>query len=181
MGEIPQKKYHISDDGKVYRVNEDGSFTEMGNIEDSFSDKKSIDVGNSGLKNKESTNTSNFKNTVVTRKKIGWILLLILLVGAGIGIFIFLNNSSIHNDNSGIDSIYPTLSTPDNATVVECAEETAQEVTVVECAEEAAQEVTKVECAEEAPQKTNSDVAQGGGTILTCPPNLKRKPLKRQR
>lgn len=33
MGEI-QKKYHIGDDGKVYRVNEDGSFTEMGNIED---------------------------------------------------------------------------------------------------------------------------------------------------
>ncbi len=26
-------KYHISDDGNIYRVNEDGSFTSMGNVE----------------------------------------------------------------------------------------------------------------------------------------------------
>lgn len=33
MGENP-KKYHITDDGDIYRVNEDGSFTSMGNAED---------------------------------------------------------------------------------------------------------------------------------------------------
>lgn len=33
MGQQPNK-YHISDDGKVYRINEDGSFTSVGNIED---------------------------------------------------------------------------------------------------------------------------------------------------
>ena len=27
-------KYHMTDDGKVYRVNEDGSFTSIGNVED---------------------------------------------------------------------------------------------------------------------------------------------------
>ena len=32
MGENP-KKYHVTDDGDVYRVNEDGSFTSMGNAE----------------------------------------------------------------------------------------------------------------------------------------------------
>lgn len=33
MGQGP-KKYHISDDGQVYRINDDGSFTSVGNIED---------------------------------------------------------------------------------------------------------------------------------------------------
>lgn len=32
MGQV-QNKYHISDDGKVYKVNDDGSFTSMGNVE----------------------------------------------------------------------------------------------------------------------------------------------------
>ncbi|MCM1449481.1 MAG: hypothetical protein NC082_04010 [Clostridiales bacterium] len=32
MGENP-KKYHVTDEGTVYRVNEDGSFTEMCNVE----------------------------------------------------------------------------------------------------------------------------------------------------
>jgi len=33
MGLQPNK-YHISDDGNVYRVNEDGSFSEVGNVQD---------------------------------------------------------------------------------------------------------------------------------------------------
>lgn len=32
MGDLP-KKYHVTDEGTVYRVNEDGSFTEMCNVE----------------------------------------------------------------------------------------------------------------------------------------------------
>lgn len=32
MGQTP-KKYHVSDDGQIYRINKDGSFTNMGNIE----------------------------------------------------------------------------------------------------------------------------------------------------
>ncbi len=34
MGQLNPNKYHISDDGKVYRINEDGSFTELGNAEE---------------------------------------------------------------------------------------------------------------------------------------------------
>lgn len=42
MGQLPKKyhihkKYHISDDGDVYRVNDDGSFTALGNIEEGLS------------------------------------------------------------------------------------------------------------------------------------------------
>lgn len=33
MGQQPNK-YHISNDGKVFRINEDGSFTSVGNVED---------------------------------------------------------------------------------------------------------------------------------------------------
>ncbi|MDE6339206.1 MAG: hypothetical protein K2K97_05400 [Muribaculaceae bacterium] len=33
MGETPNKKYHITEDGDVYKVNDDGSFTSMGNAE----------------------------------------------------------------------------------------------------------------------------------------------------
>lgn len=33
MGQQPNK-YHISDEGIIYRVNEDGSFTSVGNVED---------------------------------------------------------------------------------------------------------------------------------------------------
>lgn len=33
MGQQPNK-YHITDDGKVFRINDDGSFTSVGNIED---------------------------------------------------------------------------------------------------------------------------------------------------
>ena len=33
MGQLPNK-YHMTEDGMVYRVNEDGSFTSIGNVED---------------------------------------------------------------------------------------------------------------------------------------------------
>ena len=34
MGELNSKKYHITDEGKVFRVNNDGTYTELGNAED---------------------------------------------------------------------------------------------------------------------------------------------------
>lgn len=33
MGDTP-KKYHITDNGDIYKVNDDGSFTSMGNAVD---------------------------------------------------------------------------------------------------------------------------------------------------
>ncbi|MDE6278281.1 MAG: hypothetical protein K2M06_09280 [Muribaculaceae bacterium] len=33
MGQVNHNKYHFTDDGRIYRVNDDGSFTSMGNVE----------------------------------------------------------------------------------------------------------------------------------------------------
>lgn len=41
-----QGKYHISKDGKVYRINEDGTFTELGNAEDLTKPKNNIVTNN---------------------------------------------------------------------------------------------------------------------------------------
>lgn len=41
-----QGKYHISKDGKVFRINEDGSFTELGNAEDLEKSKINIVTNN---------------------------------------------------------------------------------------------------------------------------------------
>ena len=37
-----QKKYHITKEGKVFRINEDGSFTELGNAEDLTKSKNNL-------------------------------------------------------------------------------------------------------------------------------------------
>ena len=37
-----QSKYHVSTDGKVYRINDDGSFTELGNAEDLNNPKQEV-------------------------------------------------------------------------------------------------------------------------------------------
>lgn len=36
MGQIDNKKYHITDDGKIFRINPDSTFTELGNIENDY-------------------------------------------------------------------------------------------------------------------------------------------------
>lgn len=44
MGETP-KKYHVTDEGDVFRINEDGSFTSMGNAEKMYEPKGGDAVG----------------------------------------------------------------------------------------------------------------------------------------
>lgn len=44
MGQMPNR-YHITDDGKVFRVNEDGSFSEIGDV-NKLQSKQSINAGN---------------------------------------------------------------------------------------------------------------------------------------
>lgn len=50
MGQQPNK-YHISDDGKIYRINEDGSFTELGNANDLNTPKEGNKPDGSGANN----------------------------------------------------------------------------------------------------------------------------------
>lgn len=54
MGEIP-KKYHITDNGDIYKVNDDGSFTSMGNAE------QYIEVPKNNLPESNPTSPSNSK------------------------------------------------------------------------------------------------------------------------
>ena len=61
MGQLPNK-YHITDEGKVFRINDDGSFTKVGNIED--------------IETKPSDNESEIKTSVgkvqVDPPKVSW-------------------------------------------------------------------------------------------------------------
>lgn len=64
MGQKPNK-YHISDDGIIYRINDDGSFTSVGNIDD-IEKKQTV---NTTVKTHPST--SNRKKSHNT-ENIGW-------------------------------------------------------------------------------------------------------------
>lgn len=64
MGQQPNK-YHMTDDGKVYRVNEDGSFTSIGNVEDL--DKKTSTPSSDKM---PPIPTPNVKTTSTT--EVGW-------------------------------------------------------------------------------------------------------------
>lgn len=84
MGETP-KKYHVTEDGDVYRINEDGSFTSMGNAENiskSTQPDKDSQASNSAneLYKDSQIKLLNRHNSIINRFMF-W-LLFILLVGA---------------------------------------------------------------------------------------------------
>lgn len=58
-------KYHISDDGKIYRINDDGSFTSVGNFDEI--EKKPLDntVNNLSEAPFASTMPGSFFNRIV--------------------------------------------------------------------------------------------------------------------
>jgi len=83
MGENP-KKYHITDDGDVYRVNEDGSFTSMGNAENIYDPKfeEASVFKQSSMPSSDSAPVKPFAKSNYSRRL--WlysILFLILIVG----------------------------------------------------------------------------------------------------
>ncbi len=80
MGQQPNK-YHISDDGNVYKINEDGSYTLIGNIE--TIERK---ISANPINNIDPNLTSNIKTSKsvkLKRKKRNyiwlWITMLVLL------------------------------------------------------------------------------------------------------
>lgn len=87
MGQQP-KKYHVTDEGIVYRVNEDGSFTEMGNAEE-FSDST---LNSSHRENK--TISKNDNQHSVNQNKYSWfkksIFVIITLLIAVFLVFYFI-------------------------------------------------------------------------------------------
>lgn len=97
MGQEP-KKYHVSDDGKVYRVNEDGSFTELGNAENLPG------TGDSGM-----ITQSNTSVEIVSPKR-GWFArwgkYAVAIIGffVGIGLFVVSQNNGSTIIGNGLDS-----------------------------------------------------------------------------
>lgn len=76
MGQV-QNKYHISNDGSVYKVNEDGSFTSMGNVENRNT------LGNNQRNNSDESQTSfdqNVEKNIWWKKEGLWIKVLFYVV-----------------------------------------------------------------------------------------------------
>lgn len=113
MGQQP-KKYHISDDGKVYRVNDDGSFTELGNIEESFSntqnnpvtepDKSSATapppVGSATDYYACDYNEEFEEKPRRGRKIVKWFIALLFLAAIGVAVAYFIEVNRYHYDNT---------------------------------------------------------------------------------
>lgn len=99
MGQV-QNKYHVSKNGKVYRVNEDGSFTELGNAED---------LNKTKLKPQKSEITK-----AKSSKSLWAILSLAIIVIIALSIFAFFsyNNSynNYNNESSSDSTSYEVIS-----------------------------------------------------------------------
>lgn len=78
-----QGKYHVSKDGKVYRINEDGSFTELGNAEDLNKPKQ------------ESSKTNHPKRNSY---KPLWIILAVIVIALIGFVILWIASSNSHND-----------------------------------------------------------------------------------
>lgn len=70
------KKYHTSDNGRIYRINDDGSYTEIGNVN-----------------NLTKETTSEVKNS----KKINWIKLIGGIIGLVLGTILLYNSGGIYS------------------------------------------------------------------------------------
>lgn len=110
MGDNP-KKYHVTDDGDVYRINDDGSFTSMGNAEHmSTSNPKEADASSSDF----STNDRPIK-PFSKKNRIGiafGVITCVLLFG-GIGLLYILNQPETSNipiaDTFSADTVVPSI------------------------------------------------------------------------
>ena len=95
MGEN-SKKYHVTDEGDVYRINDDGSFTSMGNAEKM---SNSIQTEEAVQPSPELSFQDEPIKPYIKRKRrglvIGGIILLFLL--GGISLFYLFNNPQISN------------------------------------------------------------------------------------
>ncbi len=82
MGQQP-KKYHIANDGSIYKVNDDGSFTLVGNIDDidKLHSKSSVDAISS--KSASIGKTSDNINKGWLKRNYNWLWLTTLVIFIG--------------------------------------------------------------------------------------------------
>lgn len=112
MGENP-KKYHVTDDGDVYRVNEDGSFTSMGNAENMSSATQTEQTKSQSPK--PSSIDKPIKPFIEKKHRglvIGVIISVFLLGGSSL--FYLLNSQKISNiskeDGLSLDAVAQSVS-----------------------------------------------------------------------
>ncbi|MBD5211389.1 MAG: TonB family protein [Bacteroidales bacterium] len=141
MGENP-KKYHVTDEGDVYRINEDGSFTSMGNAEKM-----------SGTNQAEDTISRSTEPSAVDKpikpfvgKKhrglvVGVVISLFLLVG--ISLF-YLLNSHKRSIISGEEALYADTIPISEESLVENERQITEEQSIISM-EDSISEVTKTE------------------------------------
>lgn len=94
MGQQPNK-YHVTDDGKVFRINPDGSFTEMGNAEDLNALEQRKQAMARKLQAEYESHSSH--------AWVWWLVAIIVFVGAFIGAMAFIQN---RHDNYKSSSHY---------------------------------------------------------------------------
>jgi len=83
MGQLNPNKYHISDDGKVYKINEDGSFISVGNIEDIEKKPSGNPVNNIPPIPSTSKSTSSLVEVGWWKRNYNWLWITILIVFIG--------------------------------------------------------------------------------------------------
>ncbi len=90
MGNLEGKKYHITDEGDVYRINDDGSFTSMGNAENISENSPRTPRGlDSQDTDTEKKPTKAFPEKKKSRKYL-WIFACAFLLIVGVGmLFLF--------------------------------------------------------------------------------------------
>ena len=95
MGENP-KKYHVTDEGDVYRINDDGSFTSMGNAEKM---SNSIQTEEAVQPSPELSFQDEPIKPYVKRKRRGFVIggIILLFLLGGIGLFYLFNNPQTSN------------------------------------------------------------------------------------
>ncbi len=121
MGDNP-KKYHITDDGDVYRINEDGSFTSMGNAENISTSAESTSDDNIYSNEKSGQPAyvykKNDKGLIVGYKKsknrfiVALLIGLIIIGGIGLSYLLYDNTETTYNQNTNMSYSTDTVITP---------------------------------------------------------------------
>lgn len=142
MGEIP-KKYHVTDDGDVYRINEDGSFTSMGNAE------KMSSINPAEMPISQSTEPSSNDKPIkpLIEKKhrglvVGVIISLFLL--GGISLYYLLNSQNMSNISKEAPSLDTIVQSISKEALVENEQQITKEQSVIS-QDNSQSEITKTE------------------------------------
>lgn len=143
MGDTP-KKYHITDNGDIYKVNDDGSFTSMGNAEKMSSTNQTEKTISQSTE--PSADDKPIKPLIEKKHRglvIGVIISVILLGGSSL--FYLLNSQKMSNvskeEDLSLDAIVQSIS---KEPLVENEQQITEEQSVIS-QDNSQSEITKVE------------------------------------